>query len=49
MKKIGLGIAIILYAILLEVSIGGLAYIVWGIGTVGLILAIAGYLNNKDE
>ena len=38
MKKIGLGIAIILFAICLELSHNGhLAYITWGIGAIGLI------------
>jgi len=48
MKKIGLGIAIILFALVLEVSWAGyFAYITTGIGLVGLILAIAGFLSKK--
>lgn len=54
MKKIGLGIAIILFGILLEVSIEGhLAYFSWAIGAIGLIVAIAGCIekdqNKNDE
>lgn len=50
MKKIGLGIAIILFGILLELSVEGhLAYISWGIGVIGLILVIAGYVNNEGD
>ena len=48
MKKIGLGIAIILFAILMELSYGGLSYIVWIIGAVGLALAIAGCFDKSD-
>lgn len=49
MKKIGLGIAIILFGILLEVSIEGhLAYFSWIIGAIGLGLAIAGCFS-KDQ
>ncbi len=48
MKKIGLGIAIILFGILVEISTAGfLAYISWGIGLIGLLFAIAGYIS-KD-
>ena len=43
MKKIGLGIAIILFGILVELSTAGfLAYISWGIGLIGLLFAISG-------
>ena len=49
MKKIGLGIAIILFGILIEVSTAGyLAYVSWGIGLIGLLFAIAGCVN-KDS
>ena len=44
MKKIGLGIAILLFGILLELSMGGyLLYIAWIIGVIGLGFAIAGF------
>ena len=43
MKKIGLGIAIILFGILLEISTTGhLSYIAWIIGAIGLLFSIAG-------
>ena len=48
MKKIGLGIAIILFALVLEVSWAGyFAYVTTGIGLIGLVLAITG-LFSKD-
>ena len=48
MKKIGLGVAILLFAICLEVSWSGyFAYITTGIGLVGLIFAITGFLSKK--
>ena len=44
MKKIGLGLAIILFAILVEVSWSGyFAYITSGIGLIGLLIAVAGF------
>ncbi len=50
MKKIGLGIAIILFAIVLEISWEGyFAYITSGIGLVGLIMAIAGFASKADK
>lgn len=50
MKKIGLGIAIILFAICLELSNNGhLAYITWGVGAIGLITAIVGFTDKTDE
>lgn len=49
MKKICLGIAIILFAILVEVSHNGyFAYITSGIGLIGLIIAIAGCVGKSD-
>ncbi len=48
MKKIGLGIAIILFMILVEISYSGyFAYITSGIGLIGLIFAIAGFAEKK--
>lgn len=48
MKKIGLGIAVILFALVLEVSWAGyFAYVTTGIGLIGLILAIAGFLSKN--
>ena len=49
MKKLLFGIAIILFAILLEVSIdGSLAYISWIIGGIGLIIAFFGLKKNDN-
>ena len=49
MKKIGLGIAIILLAILVEVSHNGyFAYVTSGVGLIGLIIAIAGCVGKSD-
>lgn len=49
MKKIGLGIAIILLAILIEVSHNGyFAYATSGIGVIGLIIAIVGCVGKSD-
>ena len=48
MKKIGLGIAVILFAILVEVSHDGyFSYITSGIGLAGLLIAICGVVR-KD-
>lgn len=48
MKKICLGIAIILFAILVEVSWSGyFAYITSGIGLIGLAFAFAGFFDKK--
>ena len=49
MKKIGLGIAIILFAIVLELSWEGyFAYLTSGIGFVGLLFAILGFISKED-
>lgn len=45
MKKIGLGIAIILFMLLIEVSVEGyFSYISWLVGAVGIGFAIAGFM-----
>lgn len=50
MKRIGLGIAILLFGILLELSMDWhLAYFSWGIGVVGLAFAIAGFISKEDR
>ena len=50
MKKIGLGIAILLFAIVLEVSwSGSFAYITTGIGLIGLIFAIVGFISKEGK
>lgn len=47
MKKMILGIAVILFAICVEVSTAGhLEYITWGIGAIGLVISIVGYAEN---
>ena len=47
MKKMILGIALILFAICVEVSTAGhLEYITWGIGAIGLVISIVGYAEN---
>ena len=49
MKKIGMGIVIILFGILLELSMSwDLAFFDWIIGAVGLAFAVAGFLD-KDK
>ena len=47
MKKIVLGIAVILFAICIEISAAGLLeYITWGIGAIGLVISVVGYAEN---
>jgi hypothetical protein len=49
MKKIGLGIAIILFGILLELSMDWhLVYFSWGIDLIGLVFAIAGFVGKEE-
>lgn len=49
MKKIGMGIAVILFGILLEISVEGhLAYIAWAIGLIGLGLAVGGFVEKEN-
>lgn len=50
MKKIGLGIAIILFGILLELSMPGyLYYFAWVIGVIGLIFVIVGSVTHEGD
>jgi len=50
MKKIGLGIAIILFAILIEVSHNGhFAYVTTGIGAIGLIISLWGCFSKPSN
>ncbi len=50
MKKICLGIAVILFGILLELSVEGhLAYFSWGIGLIGLSLAVTGCFGREEK
>lgn len=48
MKKIGLGISIILFCIFMEIAYSGLANFMWFVAVVGLIFAIVGYVE-KDK
>jgi len=45
MKKIGLGIAVLLFALVFDRCSFGLTWLTLGIGVIGLILAIIGYLD----
>ena len=47
MKKIGLGIAILLFAIIIDLYSSGMGVLVIGIGIVGLILSIIGFMERK--
>ena len=47
MKKIGLGIAILLFAIILSLCSSGMGLLVIGIGIVGLIFSIIGFIERK--
>lgn len=50
MRKIGLGIAVILFGILMEVSTDGhLAYFAWIIGLAGLGLAAFGCFGKEEK
>ena len=50
MKKIGLGIAIILFAILVEVSHDGyFSYVTTGIGMIGLIITLCGASKDSEK
>lgn len=47
MKKIGLGIAILLFAIILFLCSSGMEPLVLGIGVAGLIFSIIGFMEHK--
>ena len=47
MKKIGLGIAILLFAIIISLCSSGMGLLAIGIGSVGLIFSIIGFMENK--
>ena len=47
MKKIGLGIAILLVAIIIALYSSGMGVLVIGTGIVGLILSIIGFMERK--
>ena len=47
MKKIGLGIAILLFAIIISLCSSGMGLLVIGIGIVGLIFSTIGFMERK--
>lgn len=47
MKKIGLGIAILLFAIIISLCSSGMGLLIIGIGIVGLIFSIIGFMERK--
>lgn len=47
MKKIGLGIAILLFAIVVSLSSSGMEMFSIGIGIAGLIFSIIGFMERK--
>ena len=47
MKKIGLGIAILLFAIIISLSSSGMELLTIGIGVIGLIFSIVGFMERK--
>ncbi len=47
MKKIGLGIAILLFAIVVSLCSSGLGMLAIGIGVLGLIFAVVGFVERK--
>ena len=47
MKKIGLGIAILLFAILFSICSTGMEIFTLGIGVLGLIVSIIGFMEHK--
>lgn len=49
MKKIGLGIAILLFAIIIALYSSGMGVLVIGTGIVGLILSIIGFMERKQN
>ena len=49
MKKIGLGIAILLFAIVITLCSSGMELLSIGIGIVGLIFSIIGFMERKEN
>lgn len=47
MKKIGLGIAILLFALVFDSCSSGMVWVTLGIGAIGLIFSIIGFLDDK--
>lgn len=47
MKKIGLGIAILLFAVVIALCSFGMEWLAVGIGAVGLVFSIIGFMENR--
>lgn len=47
MKKIGLGISILLFALVFYCCSSGMELVTLGIGIIGLVFSIAGFWDNK--
>ncbi len=45
MKKIGLGIAILLFALVFNSCSSGMGWVTLGLGIIGLIFSVAGFLD----
>lgn len=49
MKKIGLGIAILLFALVFHVCSSGMDGVTFALGLIGFIFAVSGFLDKKNE
>lgn len=49
MKKIGLGIAILLFAIVISLNSMGMGFIPIGIGVIGLIVSLLGFMEQNAK
>lgn len=47
MKKIGLGIAILLFAVVVSLASSGMGLLTMGIGIVGLIFSLIGFMEHQ--
>ena len=47
MKKIGMGISILLFACVLALCSSGMEMLVLGVGVIGLVWSIAGFVEKK--
>lgn len=47
MKKIGLGIALLLFAVIISLCSSGMELLVIGIGVIGLIFSVIGFIEHK--
>ena len=48
MKKIGLGIAILLFALVFNSCSSGMDLVALGVGVIGLVFSIMGFLDKKN-